>query len=109
MKCKDAPTPPACPTGTLAALAEVSPRTARRWRARGAMPAATAKAVALQRDGLLDPFRPRWSGWRLLDDALVSPEGWHISVGELRALPLKLQLLDELQRERRRPAQGELF
>lgn len=41
----------------------------------------------------------QWTGWRFRDGKLVSPEGTEFSQGEVRAIPLRLQLINQLDRE----------
>lgn len=78
----------------LAQLAGVSVRTARRWRSSGRMPRAARILIALRLGWLeLGALCPAWRGWRLAGGAIVSPEGWTFTPGELLALPIRYQQL----------------
>lgn len=72
----------------------VSPRTARRWRARG-RPARSLLGIAAS--GELGQLWPAWDGWRVLGKNLVAPDGRTWSRGELDAAYYRGELLRELQ------------
>ena len=80
-----APVPPCTPTAELVRLCGCSERTARRWKASGAMPAALAQWVGLHQDGGLGPVDAHWRGWMLRRGALISPEGWEFRPGSVAA------------------------
>jgi hypothetical protein len=73
------------PADQVAQMCRVNVATARRWK-RGATRIPEAAKMILTRD--LGGFDPAFSGWKLRDGQLFSPEGWAASPGEILALPL---------------------
>ena len=73
---------PAC---EIARICRVDPKTARGWK-RGDHRPPPAALMILRGD--LGEFDPAWSGWRLRDGQLLSPEGWPASPGEVLSIPL---------------------
>lgn len=59
--------------------------------------------------GELGPVDRAFDGFGLARGQLWTPEGASVSPGEMRALPLLVQLVRELERERRAPRQFDLF
>jgi len=47
-------------------------------------------------------LHPAWSGWVMRDGVLYSPEGWSVSVHEVRALPLMRLQITTYQTENRK-------
>lgn len=69
----------------IARICGVSLKTAQRWKRGQAVPPPTAIMV-LSRD--LGAFDPAWSGWRLSNGALYSPEGWRATPGDVLSIQL---------------------
>lgn len=86
-------TPPARFTETLG----ISVSTLRRWRRQGRMPGVVAKLLPAL-DGELGVIDRAFSGWRLQEGVLVSPEGWRFRPGEIRSIPF---LASEIAEHRR--------
>lgn len=84
----------------LAELTGVDLSTARRWKRRQRVPEPVRRLLSLLVLGELDAFG--WTGWRLLEGSLVSPEGWTSSAGQVLTLPLLLQQIAALDTECRR-------
>lgn len=73
------------PAEVIAERAGVDVSTARRWKS-GASRIPYAAQVVLEGD--LGAFSKAARGWRIDGDTLVSPEGWRVTLNEVRALPL---------------------
>ncbi len=71
----------------IARLTGVHLSTARRWKRTGKHPRWLAPFLALVLEGELAPIARAWSGWRLRDQYLISPEGWRFTFGEIRSIP----------------------
>lgn len=91
----------------LAERTGVSLATARRWKRAKRIPAAIARFIQVAIFGELGPISRAWSGWRMVKDELVSPEGWTFKPGELLALPLLRMQLAAYQAEQRVPRQAD--
>ncbi len=72
--------------------------TARRWKA-GATRLPHAAKLVLDAD--LGCFSREARGWRIEGPELVSPEGWRITLNEIRAVPMLRQQLHAYQAELR--------
>jgi hypothetical protein len=83
----------------IARLCQVDVTTARRWKRGTRCP---PKSALLLIAGDLGVFGPRWRGWIVRGDQLISPEGWEIPVNQLRAFPVILNELAGYQTEFRR-------
>lgn len=81
--------------------------TVARWRARREFPPALVRLAELELEGQLALIHPAWAGFAIdpRTGELVMPGGERYRAGELLAIPLRTQHLQELQRvlERRRP------
>ena len=86
------------PVNEIARLCGVDVSTARRWKRGAICPPKTAILLLI---GDLGMFHKAWAGWVVRNDTLVSPEGWAIPVGELRATPLLRAQLAVYQAENR--------
>lgn len=84
-------------------ICHVSLKTAARWKAGTTCPP-WAALVMVERD--LGCFDVAWSGWRLRDGFLISPEGWQVGTGEVLAIRILRQQLACYEIELRR-LQGE--
>jgi hypothetical protein len=84
----------------LAVLCGVTERQARRWRAARRLP---AKYLALleQRAGELGALDAAWNGWRLFRGELIDRDGNRYRPGDVVAIPLRRQQLQELERRAR--------
>jgi hypothetical protein len=69
----------------IAAICQVSEKTAGRWKAGTACPPKTSLWV-LARD--LGCFASAWHGWTIRDEELLSPEGWSITRNDVLSAPL---------------------
>lgn len=80
--------------------ARVHRSTVARWRARRVFPAALQRLVELELEGRLELIHDAWTGFKI--DArtgeLVTPGGLRYRAGEILALPIRAQLLHELER-----------
>lgn len=91
----------------LAERTGVSLATARRWKRARRIPAAIARFIQVAIFGELGVISRAWRGWSLRDGALVSPEGWTFSPGEILSLPFLRQQLAAYQAEQRVPRQAD--
>lgn len=82
----------------IARLCAVDITTARRWK-RGAICPPQPMLALLHGD--LGFFDPAWTGWRLNQGCLVSPEDWRIYVNDVLAVPLLRHQLAAYQSENR--------
>ncbi len=73
------------PAEEIARICRVSLTTAKRWK-RGKNSPPAAALMMLAND--LGAFDPAWSGWCLRNGALISPEGWTASPGDVLSIPL---------------------
>ena len=74
----------------LAALCQVSEKTARRWKAGTICPPASARMLI---EGDLGALDSAWSGWVLRRGKLWSPDGVEAAPGDIMALPfMRLQI-----------------
>lgn len=96
---------------TSAELAEwcaVSVRTARRWRARGTMPAMLAAWAAILTGGDLGSVDERWKGWRIQAGELYGPDLAHgFKPADVLSLPYVQAQVKHYQREQRFPRQAD--
>lgn len=83
-----------------AAILGVSPRTLRRWRQTGSLPAAQAERLRLLDNGDLGTLHADWTGWKLHRGRLYTPAGWQIERWELENLPIAYQQIAALDAER---------
>jgi len=83
---------------SLGARLDVSPRTVRRWKQGAGIPP-RYRAVLDMQDGQCGALDPAWQGWRFKNGYLISDNGMQISLGEILAMPITLQLVRALQRE----------
>lgn len=97
------------PAPLIAQVTGASVETARRWKRTGRMPAAVAALLDLRLAGELGQVDDTWRGFRLARGQLWTPEGTPVTPGDIRAIPLRRQQLDELQRLALDPRQWELF
>jgi len=88
----------------LIARTRVHRSTIARWRAARRFPPALERLVELELAGRLELIHAAWTGFAI--DArtgeLVMPGGERYRAGELLALPIRAQLIHELQRQLRR-------
>ncbi len=94
---------------TLAAATGAHLTTARRWKRLSVLPAWLARFVRVIVEGHLEDIAAAWSGWRIVAGELVSPEGWAVSPGEIRALPFLRQQLTHYRAQARLPAQADML
>src|ERR1043165_4704548 len=71
------------PVSEVMHLCRISLKTARRWKQGQSVPPETALMILR---GDLGCFDSAWSGWRLQNGFLVSPEGWTASVNDVLSL-----------------------
>lgn len=83
----------------IARICGVSERTAKRWRDGTICP---PKPTLLLLAGDLGCFDSEWAGWIIRRGELVSPEGWCITMSDVRATPLLRSQLAIYQGENRR-------
>ncbi len=57
----------------------------------------------------LGDIAPGWRGWKLWNGLLWSPEGDAFAAGEVRAIPLRAQLVAELERRVAMPTHLDLL
>lgn len=78
--------------------------TVARWRARRAYPPAIERLAELEVHGRLELIHDAWAGFTIdrRTGELVTPGGERYRAGELLALPIRAQLLHELERQVRR-------
>lgn len=76
--------------------------TVARWRAARRFPASIERLAALELEGRIEFIHGAWSGWKIdaQSGELVAPGGERYRAAELLALPLRFQLLRELQKPR---------
>jgi hypothetical protein len=84
------------PAQVIAERCRVDIATARRWKSgRSRIPSAAAALLL----GELGMFSPAWRGWRIVDEEIVSPDGWRISRNDALAVPLLHAQLSALRSE----------
>jgi Phage protein len=87
------------PAEEIAQRCRVDVRTARRWKVgERRMP----KTAAMILSGDLGCFDSAWTGWKLHDGKLISPEGIEASPGDVVALPFMCAQIAAYQAEQRR-------
>lgn len=86
------------PINEIARLCHVSIKTATRWKTGTTCPPKSAVLLILGDLGCLDA---QWSGWRVHQGSLYSPEGWEITVNDVLATPLMRQQLEGYKSELR--------
>jgi len=90
----------------IAQAANVSTRTATRWKRHG-VPACMQRVVLLGVHGDLAALHEDWAGWKLYRGVLWSPEGESFTPGHVRATRYQLALVRELRARMEQPAQLE--
>lgn len=88
----------------LAATCGIPVRTVRRWIAAGKAPYAVIVAYRILRNGDLGAISPVWKGWHIIRDQLWSPENCPFRPGEIQAISITDQLVQELKRQLRTPS-----
>lgn len=83
----------------IAAACQVSLKTAGRWKDGTTCPPKSALWILT---GDLGCFDAKWKGWLLRHGELVSPEGWCITMADVRATPLQRSQIAIYQAENRR-------
>lgn len=83
----------------IARIAGVSLKTAKRWKDGTICP---PKPVLLLLAGDLGCFDREWRGWIIRNGELVSPEGWCITMSDVRATPLQRSQIAIYQAENRK-------
>lgn len=96
------------PAARIARLLGVHLDTARRYKRSGRMPRAIARYLELRLAGELGFVDTAWRGFRLVAGQLVTPEGATLRPGEIRAVPIRLQQIAELERLAAEPRQWNL-
>lgn len=96
------------PPAVIAQVAQVSLHTARRWKRRGRVPSAAYQLIDLVVNGELGALSRHWRGWTVRDGRLFTPEGWHVTPGEIRSIPVRIAHVRALEREREIPMQRAL-
>ena len=82
----------------IARICQVDLSTARRWKRGAICPPKSALMLLCGDLGCLDPA---WRGWIVRNGALLSPEGWAITVNDVLASPLLRAQLAVYQAENR--------
>jgi len=85
----------------LVAITGAHLSTARRWKRLRRLPRWLQRIVSLCIFGDLGQIHRSWSGWKLRDGYLVSPEGWRFTFGEIRAIPFMHAQIRTYQRLQR--------
>lgn len=63
--------------------------TARRWKRQGpSAPAPVQRLIRIIARGDMGAIYREWTGWTIRPGGLISPEGWELGMGEIRAAPL---------------------
>lgn len=101
--------PHGLPVDLLTAITHVQPRTARRWKRLRRIPRAYVRLIQLCVHGDLGTLAPAWSGFRLINGKLWTPENSSVTPGDVRAIPYRAQLIAELERTLAQPKQWTLF
>lgn len=86
----------------------IHPDTARRWKRRQAAPKHRAAAIKLALHGQLGAIDEGWAGFVLRQGRIWTPENQPVLPGELRAIPYRRELIDELKRQLAQPQQWSL-
>lgn len=87
------------PINEIARILGCSLKTAGRYKAGQSVPRLCELQI-LERN--LGCFAAEWRGWTIRDDALISPEGWSITVNDVLAAPLLRAQLATYQAELRK-------
>lgn len=87
----------------------VHPDTARRWKRRGRIPKHYQALITLHITGDLGAIERAWSGFRIAGGKIWTPENTSVTPGDVRAIPYRIQLVSELQRQLAQPQQWKLF
>jgi hypothetical protein len=85
------PSPP-----DVAALCHVSITTAKRWLSGKTRIPHYARLLLT---GDLGAISAGWKGWRVENDAIISPKGWVISRSDLEAAPARMEEITTLREE----------
>jgi hypothetical protein len=96
------------PVASLTALLPINRETGRRWRRRRRIPPVPYIALKLRHEGDLGLISPRWAGWMLRQDELLSPEGVSWNPGRLNAWAYERQELASRRRRAELPEQHRL-
>ncbi len=74
--------------------------TVARWRAAGRFPAPIERLAQIELEGRLELVHGAWDGWKLnaRTGELVAPGGMTYTPAELLAVPIRFQLMRELER-----------
>jgi hypothetical protein len=97
------------PLEQLIELTGCHPDTARRWKRQRRVPRPWDVIIALRLSCDLGALAADWRGWKLQGAELVSPDGVAVRVAQVLAIPILLQLVSALERERATPRQLELM
>jgi hypothetical protein len=96
-------------TTLIVELTGVSLKTAQRWKHQGFAPPLGAKLLKLQLGHDLGAFAEPWTGFRVHQGLLWTPENASLTPGELRSVPYRREQLRALQLELARPRQFTLL
>lgn len=91
----------------LAKVCGVHITTARRWKRGEAPPKAALEIIQLRATGELGVVDGAWSGWRLVNGVLYSPEQMDFTPADVRAGPFWRQLARSYQAKQRLPQQAD--
>lgn len=86
----------------------IHPDTGRRWKRQGRVPSHRAAAIKLALQGDLGSIDDTWHGFVLRQGRIWTPENQPVMPGELRAIPYRRELIDELRRQLQQPQQWSL-
>ncbi len=80
--------------------ANVHRSTVARWRAQGRFPAPIERLAQIELEGRLELVHAHWDGWKInaRTGELVAPGGMTYTPAELLAVPIRFQLMRELER-----------
>lgn len=92
-----------------AELFGVSVRTWQRWESEGFAPIGPRDYFQMLATGVPVRAGSGFSHWKFWNDRLWSPEGVGFTAGEIRALPMKNQLISTLERTVAEPQQWRLL
>lgn len=84
------------PISEIARICRVSEKTAGRWKAGHIVPGYAHLALL---EGDLGAFGEFWRGWRVVGDAIRSPDGWLIKRDDALSVPLLLGQIAALRGE----------
>ncbi len=84
---------------TLAALTGSSPISTKRWKRQKRAPTARQRTLAIALEGNLGAIDPAWHGFTIRDGQIWTPEGMAVTPGDIRAIPYRMALQRELERQ----------